>query len=108
MGGTPVFASNVAVESHRIAVQCLVADRTVNGFSVSLLIFFCHVHWLLVVEHRLDLALFHLQGGQKVFGCVWSAVELWWLGLPVTSDHHVAVAAGFVAGCLLRAALGGV
>ena len=70
MGGTPVFASNVAVVSHRIAIQSLVADMTVCGFSVSLLVFLCHVHWLWVFEHRFDLALFHLQRVQEVFGRV--------------------------------------
>ena len=50
-------------------------------------------------EHRLDLALFHLQRVQEVFGCVWPTVDLSWLGLPIALNHHVFVAASCVTDC---------
>ena len=108
MRSASVLASNVAVVSHRIAIQSLVAGMSACGVHVAFVVFLRHVHWLWVCQHCLYLALFHLQGVQKVFGRVWTTIELWWLGLSVSSDHHVAVAAGFMTGCLLGDVFGGV
>ena len=68
VGSTPVLTSDVTVIAHRIFTEGLVAAMTVCCVLVSFLVFCSHMYWLWVFEHHLDLALFHLQRSQEVFG----------------------------------------